>query len=188
MEAAASARVRLLAAGDRVDASRELAGSLVSLASERGLRRTAMRGVAVQVRLAEQCGDVHAADGHCDEYLRYYDESDYARPLIREGDAARAALRRLLDARPESPSGASARRLLDMWGDSGEQVSPEFSGREMHVLELLVELQDKQIAKRLDISPAGVRYHLRKIFRKLGVRTRAAAVQRARSMGLLREP
>ena len=187
MEAVASARVRLLAAGDMLDASRELAGSLVSLASDRGLRRTAMRGLAFQVRLAQQCGDLHAADRHCDEYLRYYDECDFARPLIREGDSAQAALRRFLDARPECPAGTLARRLLDMWGDPGEQVSPEFSGREIHVLELLVELQDKQIAKRLDISPAGVRYHLRKIFRKLGVRTRAAAVQRARSIGLLPE-
>ena len=187
MEAVATARVRLLAAADMLDASRELAGSLVSLAGDRDLRRTAMRGLALEVRLAQECGDVHAADRHCDEYLRDYGESDYARPLVREGDPTQAALRRFLDARPGWPAEASATRLLDMWGDPGEPVSPEFSGREIHVLELLVELQDKQIAKRLDISPAGVRYHLRKIFRKLGVRTRAAAVQRARSIGLLPE-
>jgi ATP/maltotriose-dependent transcriptional regulator MalT len=141
-------------------------------------------GLADDVRAARVDGRQQLAD-RCQGCYRGGIHPQHARL---QGDAAKAALRRLLDTRPKCPDGASARRLLDMWGDPGEQVSPEFSGREIRILELLVDSQDKQIAKRLDISPAGVRYHLRKIFRKLGVRTRAGAVQRARSIGLLPEP
>jgi DNA-binding CsgD family transcriptional regulator len=49
--------------------------------------------------------------------------------------------------------------------------------RELEVLQLVAEgLTNREIARWLFISPATVRTHLEHVFRKLGVRSRAAAV------------
>ena len=42
-----------------------------------------------------------------------------------------------------------------------------------------------EIADALGLSAYGVRYHIRKLFAKLGARNRAEAVRRAREMGLV---
>ena len=46
-------------------------------------------------------------------------------------------------------------------------------------------LQDKQIAAELGLTVHGVRYHLRKLFTKLGANTRADALRQARELDLL---
>ena len=62
---------------------------------------------------------------------------------------------------------------------------PELSEREKKVLERLGGLQDKQIAAELGLTEHGVRYHLRKLFAKLGANTRVDALLRARELDLL---
>jgi len=59
--------------------------------------------------------------------------------------------------------------------------------RELEVLELAYDaLADKQIAKRLGMSPRTVRTHWEKIFRKLRVNNRFAAVRIWREVSDLR--
>ena len=65
-----------------------------------------------------------------------------------------------------------------------KNAGAHFTDRELVVLKLLPDMRDKQIATELSISGEGVRYHLRRIFAKLGAHDRRAAVQRARSIGL----
>ncbi len=61
--------------------------------------------------------------------------------------------------------------------------------RELAVLTLLGEgLTAQAIARRLQTSPRTVQKHLEHVYRKLGVRDRLVAVQRARTVGLLRAP
>ena len=61
--------------------------------------------------------------------------------------------------------------------------------REFAVLTLLGEgLTAQSIARRLDASPRTVHKHLEHLYRKLGVRDRLMAVQRARDAGLLAPP
>lgn len=58
--------------------------------------------------------------------------------------------------------------------------------REVEVLRLVAEgLTDAQVAERLYISPRTVNNHLRSIYKKLGVPSRAAAARRAVQNGLL---
>jgi DNA-binding CsgD family transcriptional regulator len=57
-----------------------------------------------------------------------------------------------------------------------EDVPSSLSGREAEVLALVAQgLTNAQVAGRLYLSPHTVNRHLRSIYRKLGVSTRAAA-------------
>ena len=56
----------------------------------------------------------------------------------------------------------------------------------MEVLRLLAEgLTYAEIAERLVVSLNTVRFHVKEIYRKLGVNRQAQAVARARELGLL---
>jgi LuxR family maltose regulon positive regulatory protein len=60
------------------------------------------------------------------------------------------------------------------------------SGRELEVLRLLTtHLSSTQIAQELVISVSTVRSHVKNIYGKLNVHTRADAVRRAKELGLL---
>lgn len=56
-----------------------------------------------------------------------------------------------------------------------------FTPRELEVLGAIGDgLTNKMIARRLDISPHTVKFHVESLLRKLGARTRAEAVAKAR--------
>jgi DNA-binding CsgD family transcriptional regulator len=60
------------------------------------------------------------------------------------------------------------------------------SGRELEVLRLLADgRSNKEIARRLDVSPNTVKTHVTKLFDKLDSRRRTEAIARARELGLL---
>jgi LuxR family maltose regulon positive regulatory protein len=61
-----------------------------------------------------------------------------------------------------------------------------FTNRELDVLSLLAQrLTDKEIAARLVLSPLTVKKHMQRVYRKLGVDNRRAAVVEARRLGLI---
>ncbi len=60
------------------------------------------------------------------------------------------------------------------------------SARELEVLRLVAQgLTDPQVAERLYLSPRTVNHHLRSVYAKLGVRSRAAAATEAVGRGLI---
>ncbi len=60
------------------------------------------------------------------------------------------------------------------------------STRELEVLALVAQgLSDAQVAENLYVSPRTVGGHLRGAYRKLEVKSRTAAVKRARELGLI---
>ena len=60
------------------------------------------------------------------------------------------------------------------------------SGREIEVLELLAAGQsNKEIARRLEVSPNTVKTHVTRLFAKLEARRRTEAILRARELGML---
>jgi DNA-binding NarL/FixJ family response regulator len=66
-----------------------------------------------------------------------------------------------------------------------EEVLAHLTGREREVLELVAQgLSNKEIASALVITINTVKRHLKSIFRKLGVHTRAAAAAKAISAGI----
>ena len=67
-----------------------------------------------------------------------------------------------------------------------DQPEPVLSEREREVLDLIAAgSTNKEIAKRLFLSPYTVKEHTSALYRKLGARNRADAVQRAQRIGLL---
>ena len=184
LEAVACARILLLDAAGTTSAACDLARSLARTAEERGLRRTLMRALALLVKLCHRAGDRDAAREAASEYLTLYARTDYARPLVRAGSSAATALDRIIDADPEGPQATAAERLIAMTRDR-VPAKPRLTDRENAVLAQLAGRQDKQIAAALGMTPHGVRYHIRVIFKKLGVHSRKDAVRRARALGLL---
>ncbi len=69
---------------------------------------------------------------------------------------------------------------------SSSGVAGGLSPREIEVLRLVAEgLTDGQVAQRLYLSPRTVGNHLRSIYKKLGVPSRAAAARAAVEQGLI---
>jgi LuxR family maltose regulon positive regulatory protein len=68
----------------------------------------------------------------------------------------------------------------------GSRVSDPLTAREREVLAMIGQgFTNKRVARILEISPETVKSHVKRIFLKLAVSTRAEAVSRAGSLGLL---
>ena len=184
LEAIACARIQLLAAAGKTSEADDLSKTLALTAEERGLRRTLMRALALRVRLCHQARESEHATEAVARYLALYARTDYARPLVRAGAAAAKALERIVDTYPEGPQAAAAERLIAM-GRDRVPAKPRLTNRQKAVLGRLVSQQDKEIAAALGMTPHGVRYHIRAIFKKLSVHSRTDAERRARALGLL---
>lgn len=71
-------------------------------------------------------------------------------------------------------------------GNPQAQAALGISDREMAVLgELAAGHSNKEIARRLAVSPNTVKTHVARLFEKLGARRRTDAIARARDLGLL---
>ena len=184
MEAVSEARTRLLIAGRRFDEARSLLRRWRSVSTKRGLRRVEMAAVALSVVLEQQAGETRASLRHLAEYLRLFAESPFAWPLVRDRKTCADVLRMYLDSNADAPHHEAARSLLSMCSEE-EPSDPSFNERELEVLRLLADRQDKEIAAELGLTSHGVRYHLRNIFAKLGAGDRTEAVRRAREIGLI---
>ena len=194
MEAASCARVRLLAARGDLAAARGLAGRLCDAACERGLGRTLMRGLAAAIVVEHRAGDAGAAAARMAEFVAALGSTDYPRPLVRERAVSLAVLPIVRETAGDPAVRDRAAALLDLLesgaaGSAGEQpesAAPAFSPREVEVLEQLAGgAPDREIAARLGLTVDGVRYHLRRIYRKTRSPGRADAVERARSLGVV---
>jgi len=73
-----------------------------------------------------------------------------------------------------------------VFAPTAEQPAPPLSGREREVLHLIAAgSTNREIAETLFLSPHTVKEHTSSVYRKLGARNRAEAVQRAQRVGLL---
>ena len=187
MEALSCACLRLMISLQEFEAGREFARKLCKLAAARGLKRTLMRALVLCMVLELRSGDETAARSHLEAYLRLFGESPYAGPLVRDQADCAQLVARIAESFPEASVRASAQSILGAMQRAEDYPRRSLSERELQVLRRLELQQDKQIAKELGITPYGVRYHIRKLFTKLGARRRAEAVRRAREMGILEE-
>ena len=74
----------------------------------------------------------------------------------------------------------------EVFDDDGERSVPKLTPRELEVLEeVATGATNREIGERLYLSPHTVKEHTSAIYRKLGVRNRAAAVKSAQRTGLI---
>jgi DNA-binding NarL/FixJ family response regulator len=75
---------------------------------------------------------------------------------------------------------------MTMFAPTSQQPAPLLSEREREVLDLVAAgSTNREIAQALFLSPHTVKEHTSALYRKLGARNRAEAVQRAQRVGLL---
>jgi two-component system response regulator DesR len=75
---------------------------------------------------------------------------------------------------------------MTMFSPRAEQPEPPLTEREREVLDLIAAgSTNREIAARLYLSPHTVKEHTSALYRKLGARNRAEAVQKAQRSGLL---
>ena len=183
MEALSCARIRLLAEQGEWAAAEELADRLRATASARGLVRTLLRALALSMVVAHRAGQPDRALARLVEFLRAAHGVGYTRPLVRHRDVSRVVLQRMLGTDLDEGLRAAAESMLAEVGDTPTAAAPFFSTRELEVLaEVEHGLRNEKIARRLGISVAGVRYHLKNIYRKTGASKRVDAVRYARSL------
>ena len=184
MEAFSTAWLRLSIVQERFEEARSFAGGLRAAAAARSLRRTLMRALVLSVVLEERAGNPAAADAHLAEFLALFAETDYARAMVLERRSCAPVVERLLDGVGNSPLRAPAESLLTAMGRADADRTLELSTREREILWRLDGRSDKAIATELGLTIYGVRYHLRRLFSKLGATRRGDAIRRARELGL----
>ena len=186
METLSCARVRLLAEQGKCGAAEALASSLCTVASEHGLTRTLLRGLALSMDVAHRAGQPDRALERLVDFLRTVRGTGYTRPLVRHRAVSRTVLGRFLSTDPDEELRATAESMLTTMGGSASSDHQLFSRHELDVLaEAARGLRGKEMGGRLGISYEGVRYHLKNIYRKAGVSKRADAIEYAQSLGIL---
>jgi LuxR family transcriptional regulator, maltose regulon positive regulatory protein len=160
-------------------------------AAEDGQRTGTVIEVLLLQALARQAGgDAAAAVDALARAVLLAEPEGYVRLFADEGPPV-AALLRLLAKDARVPRGY-VRRLLAAstgrpdGGGSGQPLVDPLSERELDVLRLLAsDLDGPDIARELTVSLNTLRTHTKRIYAKLGVTSRRAAVQRARALRLL---
>ena len=189
METIACAALRLSTARRQFDAARELANALLAVCAEKGLKRSLMWARALCMVLEHRAGDTDAARAHLVEYLELFADTDYPRALLQERETSLAVFEHLnegvIDKRKQRMATLLVAMLENEPQEQAEAVVPTLSPRELEILQRLESWRDKEIGAALALSENGVRYHIKSIFRKLGVRSRFEATRRARSLGIL---
>jgi DNA-binding NarL/FixJ family response regulator len=90
-----------------------------------------------------------------------------------------------VDLQPGWGSDISVTLPLDPPSSPGDVAGWELAARELEVLQLLAAGQrNRSIAAALTISENTVKFHVRNLFRKLGVASRSEAIALAHSRGL----
>ena len=176
------------AEGSLQDATRLLERLLP--AAEAGGRMGSVIEILVLQAVAHQArGDLAAGLASLQRALTLAEPEGYVRVFADEGPAMAALLKA---AAKQGTAGAYVRRLLAAVNTTGPAapvppglVEP-LSERELDVLRLLgTDLSGPDIARQLSVSLSTVRTHTNRIYTKLGVNNRRAAVRRATELNLL---
>ena len=168
-------------------------------AAEAGERTGSVIDILVLQALTHHAhGDMLAALGPLERALRLAEPEGYVRMFVDEGPPM-ARLLREVAARGIMPPYSSA--LLTAFSAEQRPLEPNpllpttrapqpliepLSERELDVLRLLnSELSGPEIARELVVALSTVRTHTKRIYQKLDVTTRRAAVNRASALGLI---
>jgi len=192
----ALARARLDIVEGRPGAALEGLDSVVGDARRQGRRRSELRAETLRVlALAAQGQDEAAARVLLSVVDRTRGEGE-RRMLIDEGPAMAERLRDLVRRRSATPlPPATLDYVADLLtgfgevtpGDARTRLLATFTPREREILRALVRGgSNKVIARATDLNENAVKFHMKNIFRKLGVAGRGMAIAMAEKLELVR--
>ena len=180
--------------------SREVAAAFRRLYHRAVDRRNLYAGCRLAVELAgmlASIGEAEEADALFFQAIKSGAGAGLHQIFLEQGEESGLLLHRAYD-RAEAPGSADRDALpligslLCRWNASQAARRPEarISGvlteREREILGRISQgMPNKQIARVLHISPETVKSHIKRIFLKLAVSTRAEAVSQAKSLGLV---
>jgi LuxR family transcriptional regulator, maltose regulon positive regulatory protein len=187
---------RVLLARDRAERSGGSIHEVTSLlegllrAAQEGARTGSVLEILVLQALVQQAqGDIPAGLASLQQALTLAEPEGYVRTFIDEGPPMAPLLK---VAATQGTAPGYVRRLLAAVNKTGDAAPVQpgliepLSERELDVLRLLgTDLNGPDIARELIVSLSTVRTHTNRIYAKLGVNTRRAAVRRARELDLL---
>ncbi len=187
------ARLLIAVGGDKARSSVELLDNLQAAAEAASRKRGVIEAQMVKALAHQALGDVDSAIRDLSAAVVAGVPKGFKRLFLDEGEPMKRLLERVVAASPEAAAQAAAQDLL------GETRAPQekfvvpmpfgpdaLSERELEVLRLLPSnLTGPEIAARLYVSINTLRTHTKRIFTKLDVKTRRAAVTRAAELGLL---
>ncbi|MFN2195639.1 MAG: LuxR C-terminal-related transcriptional regulator [Anaerolineales bacterium] len=178
-------------------ASRDKAAGLLKTLQEylesKHNTRFLIETLAMQALLQQARGAQPAALSALKQALRLAQPGGFIRLFVDTGDQMQILLSHLLT---DETLGAYCAQILAAFpetqpkpGISRSQALEEpLTSRELDILELLRDrLTNKEIAKRLVISPGTVKGHTINIYQKLAVNNRRQAVEKALALGILSE-
>ena len=187
---------RLLVAQGQAAEAIELLGRLRQAAEAGGRMGHVIEMLVVQALAHQAQGNDPSALETLGEALTLAAAEGYIRVFLDEGEPMARLLgqaaaqgivpeycRRLLAAFPDH---ALVDAATTTPGHPAPELAHPLTQRELEVLHLIMQgLANKEIARRLFLSPDTVKVHSRNIYGKLGVRSRTQAVAKAQTLGLL---
>jgi LuxR family maltose regulon positive regulatory protein len=190
----------LLAQGQREPDGPYLAQALALLdrllasAEQAGWAQEAIQILILQALAHQAAVQPEAACHVLAQAVALAEPGGYVRLFVDEGPALAELLGQLVD----GPTGAYVAKLLAALADEGgetavaprPQLTPpridSLSKRELDVLRLLpTHLSSTEMAEELFVAPSTIRSHIKSIYSKLNVHSRADAVARAEALHLL---
>jgi LuxR family maltose regulon positive regulatory protein len=170
---------------------RAAAATLDTLAESNRTRREELEFAALDARRALQA-DSPDLDAKLEIVLNHGRSGGFIRTLADEGPALATALAAAVRRRPTDPYSDTLAPVLERTIAVAPATNvPLFGGvmlseRELTVLKYLAtRLSTREIADELYVSMNTFRTHTKSIYRKLGVDSRAGAVEAARGLGIL---
>lgn len=150
---------------------------------------TSLNILLIQVRGELLMASILEKDGRNEEALAVLEDAiegaaqiNCARAFVT--DVSGILLNKAVSSVLDKTEAAAVKEFAGRLAVSGTQSM--FSAREIEVLQGLAEGQsNKEIARDLDLTDNTIKFHLRNIYRKLGVKKRVPAVEKARELGVL---
>ena len=165
-------------------------------AADAGSRRRHQRSLAALRAAVEIAAGAGAETGTLAAFVADLEEAvreDDTHYLVDLGPVLLPLLQRAVAWSRDHGASSSVRQVLAATAATlvrtvdSRSVAVALSARELEVLAELVDgAPNKVIARRLHMTENTVKFHLKNVFQKLGVRHRAEAIQAARTRGVLR--
>lgn len=188
-ESLARARWRWHLAQGAMTQAADIARELLCEAGRTGQVLSALRARCLLAVAHDLEGRTDAARNALEEALQQRPPQEAWQVWLELGPELPSLLRRWLEARRPAhphPADGFARQVLDLWERRFQHCAApgarqQLTPRETDVLfELSKSHSTKQIARALDLSPETIKHHLKNLYQKLCVGSRAEALMEAR--------